>query len=61
MRTANGVDRGLSPIGVYRPAVRKAYRREAEVIYPPVDLERLYPVGGGARPGVCDGVAHGAV
>ena len=38
-RTANGVDYLIANSHYIRRRIRKCYRREAEVIYPPVDVE----------------------
>ncbi len=40
-RTANGVDHFLANSGYVARRIQKAYRREADIIYPPVDLERF--------------------
>lgn len=40
-RTANGVDHFISNSGFIKKRIWKVYRREAEVIYPPVDVERF--------------------
>lgn len=40
-RTANGVDVFLANSRFIARRIRKTYRREAEVLYPPVDLERF--------------------
>lgn len=37
-RTANGVDRFVGDSAFIARRIRKAYRREADVIYPPVDI-----------------------
>jgi glycosyltransferase involved in cell wall biosynthesis len=43
VRTANGVDQFVANSAFIARRVRKAYRREAEVIYPPVDLSAFIP------------------
>ena len=43
VRTANGVDQFVANSAFIGRRVRKAYRREAEVIYPPVDLAAFTP------------------
>jgi glycosyltransferase involved in cell wall biosynthesis len=40
-RTANGVDSYMANSGFIRNRIWKVYRREAEVVYPPVDLDRF--------------------
>jgi glycosyltransferase involved in cell wall biosynthesis len=40
-RTANGVDVFLANSRFIARRIRKTYRREAEVLYPPVDLDRF--------------------
>lgn len=40
-RTANGVDHFISNSAFIKKRIWKVYRREAEVIYPPVDVERF--------------------
>lgn len=40
-RTANGVDHFIANSNFIRKRIWKVYRREAEVIYPPVDIERF--------------------
>lgn len=47
VRTANGVDAFIANSHYIARRIRKAYRREAEVIWPPVDTELFRP--GGAR------------
>lgn len=42
-RTANGVDQFVANSAFIGRRVRKAYRRDAEVIYPPVDLAAFTP------------------
>jgi glycosyltransferase involved in cell wall biosynthesis len=44
VRTANGVDVFLADSAHVARRIRKAYRREAEVLYPPVDVS-AFPVG----------------
>jgi len=41
LRTAHGVDCFVANSGFIARRIRKAYRREAEVIHPPVDVERF--------------------
>lgn len=41
VRTAHGVDRFVAISDFIRRRVRKAYGREAQVVYPPVDVERF--------------------
>lgn len=41
LRTANGVDHFIANSGFIARRIRKAYRRDAAVIYPPVDVERF--------------------
>lgn len=43
VRTANGVDQFVANSAFIGRRVRKAYRRDAEVIYPPVDLAAFTP------------------
>ncbi len=38
LRTANGVDHFIADSGFIRRRIQKVYRREADVIYPPVDV-----------------------
>lgn len=38
LRTANGVDCFIADSGFIRRRIQKVYRREAEVVYPPVDV-----------------------
>lgn len=40
-RTANGVDHFLANSRYIARRIRKVYRREANVVYPPVDIERF--------------------
>ncbi len=40
-RTANGVDRFLANSHYIRRRIRKVYRRDADVLYPPVDLSNF--------------------
>lgn len=40
-RTANGVDQFISNSNYIKKRIWKVYRREAEVIYPPVEIERF--------------------
>jgi glycosyltransferase involved in cell wall biosynthesis len=42
-RTANGVDHMVANSGFIAARIRKIYRREATVIYPPVDVEAFTP------------------
>ena len=44
VRTANGVDVFLADSAHVARRIRKAYRREAEVLYPPVDVS-AFPLG----------------
>lgn len=48
-RTANGVDEFLANSHFISRRIRKCYRRDATVIYPPVDVESFTP--GGPRDG----------
>lgn len=41
LRTANGVDAYIANSGFIARRIAKTYRREAEVIYPPVDVARF--------------------
>lgn len=43
-RTANGVDHFIANSAFIARRIHKAYRREAEVIYPPVDVNSFVPV-----------------
>jgi len=43
-RTANGVDHFVANSDYIRRRIQKVYRRDAEVIYPPVDVE-AFPLG----------------
>jgi glycosyltransferase involved in cell wall biosynthesis len=45
VRTANGVDVFLANSNHVAGRIRKAYRRDAEVLYPPVDVA-AFPMGG---------------
>lgn len=45
-RTANGVDAFLANSQFIARRIRKAYRRNATVVYPPVDVDRFTPSGG---------------
>lgn len=45
VRTANGVDAFIANSDYIARRIRKAYRREAEVIFPPVDTELFRPGG----------------
>lgn len=49
VRTSHGVDRFVAISEFVRRRIAKAYRRAADVIYPPVDVERFTPAAGGAR------------
>ncbi len=40
-RTANGVDHFIANSAYIRRRIWKVYRREAEVVYPPVDIDRF--------------------
>jgi glycosyltransferase involved in cell wall biosynthesis len=42
-RSANGVDRFFAISQFIRRRIRKAYRRDADVLYPPVDVARFTP------------------
>ncbi len=44
LRTANGVDAFIANSAFIARRIRKVYRREAEVIFPPVDLDRFQPL-----------------
>lgn len=46
-RTANGVDHFIANSSFIARRIRKAYGRDATVIYPPVDIDRFSP--GGSR------------
>lgn len=50
-RTANGVDHMIANSGFIAGRIRKIYRREATVIYPPVDVEAFTPGAPGERTG----------
>lgn len=43
LRTAAGVDRFIANSGYIARRIRKVYRREATVVYPPVDVSRFTP------------------
>jgi UDP-N-acetylmuramyl pentapeptide phosphotransferase/UDP-N-acetylglucosamine-1-phosphate transferase/glycosyltransferase involved in cell wall biosynthesis len=43
-RSSNGVDHFLANSNFIARRIKKFYRREAETIYPPVDLQRFQPV-----------------
>jgi len=43
VRTANGVDTFVANSAFIANRIRKVYRREAEVVYPPVDVEHFTP------------------
>ena len=45
LRTANGVDRFIAISHFIKRRIRKIYRRDSTVIYPPVDVERFTPGG----------------
>lgn len=45
-RTANGVDHLIANSRFIARRIEKTYRRQAEVIYPPVDIEFFTPAGG---------------
>jgi glycosyltransferase involved in cell wall biosynthesis len=45
LRTANGVDRFIAISHFIERRIRKLYRRDSTVIYPPVDVERFTPAG----------------
>lgn len=44
-RTANGVDGFVANSKFIARRIRKVYRREAQVIYPPVDVAKFTPLG----------------
>lgn len=48
-RTANGVDHMVANSGFIAGRIRKIYRREATVIYPPVDIDTFTPGAAGER------------
>lgn len=50
-RTANGVDHLIANSGFIAGRIRKIYRREATVIYPPVDVDTFTPGAPGTRSG----------
>ena len=50
-RTAHGVDHMIANSGFIAGRIRKIYRREATVIYPPVDIEAFSPGPAGERSG----------
>jgi len=50
-RTAHGVDHMIANSGFIAGRIRKIYRREATVIYPPVDVEAFTPGAPGERRG----------
>lgn len=45
VRTVNGVDHFVANSHFIARRIRKAYGRDADVIYPPVDIEAFQPVG----------------
>jgi glycosyltransferase involved in cell wall biosynthesis len=45
VRSSNGVDGFIAISQFVRRRIRKTYRRESTVIYPPVDVERFTPAG----------------
>jgi glycosyltransferase involved in cell wall biosynthesis len=45
LRTANGVDRFIAISHFIERRIRKLYRRDSTVIYPPVDVEHFTPAG----------------
>ncbi|WP_296657728.1 glycosyltransferase family 4 protein [Paraburkholderia sp.] len=45
MRTANGVDEFVANSAFVGRRIRKIYGRSAQVVYPPVDVERFAPTG----------------
>ena len=45
LRSANGVDHFIANSHFIARRIAKTYRREAEVIYPPVDIEKFQPRG----------------
>lgn len=46
VRTAQGVDVFIANSKYISRRIKKTYRRESEVIYPPVDIDTFYPSGG---------------
>lgn len=50
-RTANGVDHMIANSAFIARRIRKIYRRDATVIYPPVDVEMFTPGAPGERAG----------
>ena len=50
-RTANGVDHMIANSGFIARRIHKIYRRDATVIYPPVDVEMFTPGAPGERTG----------
>ena len=44
-RTANGVDHFIANSRFVRQRIQRIYRRDAHVIYPPVDVEAFMPAG----------------
>ena len=58
VRTANGVDQFVANSAFIARRVRKAYRREAEVIYPPVDLSAFIPSAAARVPGLLPGACR---
>ena len=44
-RTANGVDHFIANSRFIRQRIQRIYRRDAHVIYPPVDVEAFMPAG----------------
>lgn len=51
VRSAAGVDAFVGISHFIARRIRRAYRRDATVVYPPVDLGRFQPLGGGAPRG----------
>ncbi len=47
VRSSTGVDAFVANSAFVARRIRKAYRRDAGVIYPPVDVERFRPAGAG--------------
>lgn len=45
IRTANGVDAFVANSRFIARRIRRTYRREATVVYPPVDVCKVYPAG----------------
>lgn len=45
LRSANGVDHFVANSGFIARRIEKTYRRQADVIYPPVEIDRFTPSG----------------